>query len=139
MTTGLKFSSCNRFIFYLKLCFPENGRIFDTLTASTALCSYKLRLKQISDFLNLSSCNHFFSILMNCLLPKCSTVINIISNKNSKLDLKTTLGTVRGIVLFFYVRKAVEMSHAYDSLLFRNQWNVSHNCILLKKVLSQFV
>ena len=54
----------------------------------------------------------FSSILLNCFFPKCSTVRNIISNKNVKLDIKTTLGTVREIVLFYSLFiKAVEMSH----------------------------
>ena len=42
----------------------------------------------------------FFSILLNCLLPKYSTIRNIILMNKPKLDLKTTLASVREIVLF---------------------------------------
>ena len=60
---------------------------------------------------------------LNCLLPKCSTVRNTISNKNLRIDL-TTLGTVKGIVLFICIIKAVEMSQVYNSFSSRNQWNI---------------
>ena len=66
--------------------------------------------------LNFSSCNRFVFNFLKLYVPEIGTIRNIISNKNLKLNIKTTLGTVREIVLFYSLFiKAVEMSHVNNS------------------------